>query len=95
MKQQILAKAAICDSIKLRGNAVFLVTKVATVASGLFIPHKYLLSKNLNTRTLWNFVAPCEPNALASGAVSGFGPGVARSSGILLMPDASANGSQA
>jgi len=37
----------------------------------------------------------CEPNALASGVGSGFRSGVARSSGILLMPDASANGSQA
>ena len=36
---------------------------------------------------------PREPNALASGAASCFGPRVARSSGILLMPNASANGS--
>ena len=36
-----------------------------------------------------------EPNALASGVASAFGPAVARSSGILLMPDASANGSLA
>ena len=36
----------------------------------------------------------CEPNALASGVTSGLGPRVARSIGILLMPDASANGSQ-
>ena len=38
------------------------------------------------------FVVPCEPNALASDVASGFAPG-ARSSGNLLMPDASANGS--
>ena len=36
-----------------------------------------------------------EPNALASGVASVFGSRVARASGILLRPDASANGSQA
>ena len=37
---------------------------------------------------------PSKLNALASGLASGFGSRVARLSGILFMPDASANGSQ-
>ena len=54
------------------------------------------LAKNGQTKSpqaLRNCGHTCEPNALVSGVASGFGPEVARSSGILLMPDASANGS--
>ena len=67
------------------------------VGSGWFIAVEVVLVKCAGDEAsmLTHIFPCCEPNALASGVGSGCRSGVAWSSGILLMPDASANGSQA